>query len=202
MSGLDQRTVRCCIEGFDAANSEDPNLEIDGSPKELAYGRRMAAWLERLDPHAPAEVRLAVRAQHWKIPRDSYPAGRTAYLRWRRDLGRFHAETAGKVMRDCGVEEETVQRVQGIIRKERFRVDPWAQLLEDVACLVFLDHYFEAFAAGQDATGMIRILRKTWGKMSDRARDAALGINYPPGCTGLLDEALEMDRRARRRSGG
>ena len=193
MKVLDDTTMQCCMRGFDAANSEDPNLEPDGTPKELAYALRMSAWLDRLDPHAPAGVRLAVRAQHicrWKIPRGSYPEGRVAYLRWRRELGRFHADTAGEIMRDCGVDEETILRVQATIRKERLRTDQWARLLEDVACLVFLDHYFEPFASTQDRPDMVRILRKTWRKMSRAARREALLISYSSGCASLIKEAL------------
>lgn len=185
--------VRLAMERFDAANKEDPNLEPDGAPKELVYGQRMSAWLDRLDPTAPDEVRLAVRAQHirrWEIPRSSYPTGRRSYLKWRRDLGRFHADLAGLIMRDCGFEEETVTRVQGIIRKDRFKIDPWAQLLEDVACLVFLDHYFGAFAETQEEASMVNILRRTWLKMSKQGQQAALGINYSPRCSALLQQAL------------
>ena len=93
-------------------------------------------------------------------------------------------------MRDCGFEEETVARVQGIIRKERFKIDPWAQLLEDVACLVFLEHYFDSFAETQEESSMINILQRTWRKMSDQGHQAALTINYPPPCSALLKKAL------------
>ncbi len=196
MSNLDEARVRRCMEMFDAANAEDPNRDASGAPKELAYARQMSAWLVRLEPNAPDEVRLAVRAQHirrWEIPRDSYPAGRSAYLAWRRNLGRFHADTAGAIMRDCGVDDDTVLRVQAIIRKERFKTDRLAQLLEDVACLVFLDHYFAPFAGDQAEDSMVHILRKTWKKMSESGRAAALQIEYSPQCQGLLDKALGND---------
>ena len=91
MTESDSTRLRVCMARFDAANAEDPNLDPDGSSKELLYAERMSEWLERLDPRAPVEVRLAVRAQHirrWEIPRGSYPKGRTAYLAWRQDLGR------------------------------------------------------------------------------------------------------------------
>lgn len=192
-SQMHAERMRLCIERFDKANAKDPNRESDGSPKELAYGRRMSAWLERLDPSAPDEVRLAVRAQHiqrWKIPRASYPIGRAAYLKWRRDLGRFHADTAGAIMRDCGFEDGMVARVQGIIRKERFKIDPWAQLLEDVACLVFLEHYFDAFADTQAEASMVNILSRTWRRMSESGQQAALTIDYSPRCATLLKKAL------------
>ena len=193
-SGNDR--VRRCMELFDAANSEDPNEEVGGEPKELIYSRRMSAWLEKLEPNAPDEVRLAVRAQHirrWEIPRNTYPKGRAAYLRWRKDLGRFHADTAGAIMSECGFDRETVARVQAIIRKERFKVDPWTQLLEDVACLVFLEHYFEAFAESQDEGSMVNILRRTWRKMSERGHEAAKNISYSPRCATLLEAALGSD---------
>ena len=193
MNPSEPARLQQCLDLFDAANAEDPNLDASGDPKELVYGRRMSEWLERLDPNAAAEVRLAVRAQHierWKIPRSSYPQGRAAYLRWRRDLGRFHADSAGSIMRACGYGEETVSRVQSIIRKERFKVDPWAQQLEDVACLVFLDHYFEDFAEEQEESSVVNILRRTWLKMSDAGRELALTINYSPKSKALLESAL------------
>lgn len=196
MSNLDGGRLRRCMEMFDASNAEDPNREANGEPKELAYARRMSEWLDRLEPNAPDEVRLAVRAQHirrWEIPRDSYPAGRSAYLSWRRNLGRFHAETAGRIMRDCGFDDAAVLRVQAIIRKERFKTDRLAQLLEDVACLVFLDHYFAPFAADQAEDSMVNILRKTWKKMSEAGREAALQIQYSPECQALLGKALGSD---------
>lgn len=194
MSKPSAERLQECLDRFDAANAEDPRREPDGTPKELAYSRRMSAWLERLAPDASEEVRLAVRAQHirrWEIPRDSYPEGRAAYLEWRRELGAFHADLAGSIMRDCGYAAETVGRVQAVIRKERFKTDPWAQQLEDVACLVFLDHYFDPFVDEQGPDALIKILRRTWLKMSAAGQQAALKIDYTPRCTELLEVALQ-----------
>lgn len=196
MSKPNAERLQECLDRFDAANAADPRREPDGTPKELAYSRRMSAWLERLAPDASEEVRLAVRAQHiqrWEIPRDSYPEGRAAYLKWRRELGVFHADLAGSIMRDCGYAADTVLRVQAIIRKERFKTDPWAQQLEDVACLVFLDHYFEPFVDEQDSETIIKILRRTWLKMSAAGQRAALKIDYTPRCTELLEAALQSE---------
>ncbi|MCY4634714.1 MAG: DUF4202 family protein [Acidobacteria bacterium] len=58
---------RRTVERFDAANTEDPNIELaDGAeqPKELVYARRMTARLDRFRPHAPEAVRLAACCQH------------------------------------------------------------------------------------------------------------------------------------------
>lgn len=187
---------REALARFDRANAEDPRVETaDGAthPKELLYAVRMAAALERFAPDASEVVRLAVRCQHvrrWTVPRGSYPEGRDGYRRWRTDLGRFHAETAGAILREVGYDDAAVGRVQALLRKERLKADPEAQLLEDVACLVFLRHYLAPFAARHDEEKVAGILRKTWRKMSDRGRSAALGIDLPPPLRALVARAV------------
>jgi hypothetical protein len=184
------------LAAIDAANAEDPNGEtVAGKrvPKELAYARRMTAWLDRLAPDASEALRLAVRAQHirrWTVPRDGYPMDRQGYHRWRTALARFHAETAGALLEQAGYDAATVERVGSLIRKERLRTDPEAQALEDVACLVFLESYLADFAGKHDEAKVVDILRKTWRKMSRRGQDAALALDLGPGGRRLLDRAL------------
>ena len=185
------------IADFDAANREDPNRECVGDvdrPKELVYAERMTACLERVAPDAPEPVRLAARSQHirrWTIPRRQYPQGREGYRRWRTDLGRFHAETAGDILRAVGYDEATTRRVQTLLRMERLEADPDVQLLEDVICLVFLQHYLADFAGQHERQKVVDIIRKTWSKMSDRGRDAALALDLPPHVRALMRKAVE-----------
>ena len=144
-------------------------------------------------PEASEALQLAVRCQHiqrWKIQRHDYPEGRTGYKRWRTDLAKFHAETAAAILYDVGYDEDTIHRVQSLVRKERFKVDPEAQTVEDVACLVFLDHYFAAFSEKHDEEKLVDIVRKTWKKMSDKGRAAALGIALPEGLKKVVGKAL------------
>ncbi len=184
------------IDRFDAANAEDPRRESVGGepqPRELVYARRMTAALDRFAPDASEAVRLAARCQHirrWTIPRDRYPEGRDGYRRWRTDLGRFHAETAGAILREVGYDESTVERVAALLRKERLKADPDVQLLEDVICLVFLQHYLADFAAQHDEGKLADILRKTWRKMSDRGRAAALEADLRPELHALVVRAV------------
>jgi hypothetical protein len=144
------------IAQFDAANREDPNRErFEGQehPRELLYAQRMTRWLERLAPDASEALGLAARCQHlcrWQIPRSDYPMDRRGYLQWRSHLARFHAEKAGEILREVGYDEQTIIRVQCLVRKERLKLDPEAQLLEDVICLVFLESYFADFARKHD----------------------------------------------------
>ena len=187
---------REAVARFDSANAEDPNVEtVDGvsHPKELLYAQRMSDALERFAPDASEIVRLAVRCQHirrWTVPRDRYPEGRDGYRRWREGLGRFHAETAGGILREVGYDDETPGRVQALLRKERLKADPEVQLLEDVVCLVFLSHYLAPFAAQHDDEKVAGILQKTWRKMSDRGRTAALGLDLAPDLRALLTRAV------------
>lgn len=187
---------QAAIQRIDAANAEDPNIEsAEGvpQPKELLYSKRMTAALEHLEPKASEAVRLAVRAQHirrWAIPRGDYPKDRSGYRRWRTDLGRFHADTTGQILRETGYDDQTIERVQALLRKERLKVDPECQLLEDVICLVFLEHYSADFIQEHDEAKLINIFRRTWAKMSDRGRDAALRLSLPPPVETLVNKAL------------
>lgn len=184
------------IARFDAANAQDPNKEIvDGVeyPKELLYAQRMSAWLERLAPTASEALQLAARCQHirrWTIPRNEYPMDRAGYKQWRTTLAKFHAETAAEILKEVGYDEETIRRVQGFLRKERLKLDPETQLLEDVICLVFLENYFADFAQQHEQEKLVGVLRKTWRKMSPRGHQAALELTLPANARRLVERAL------------
>ena len=192
----DATRFEAAIARIDAANAEDPNTEqADGEarPKELLYGQRMSAWLERLAPDAGEALRLAARAQHirrWAIPRRDYPMTRTGYLKWRTTLYRFHADAAAGILREVGYDDATVAAVQSLLRKERLRRDADAQCLEDVACLVFLENHLADFAPQYDEQKVLGILRKTWKKMSPGGQAAARRYALPPAARALLDKAL------------
>ncbi|UJR78890.1 DUF4202 domain-containing protein [Sandaracinus amylolyticus] len=172
----DERVERT-LAAIDAVNAADPSRSEDGTPEALVYGRRMSAALAALRPDASDALRIAVRAQHverWKVPRATYPEGRVGYLKWRRELGKMHAERASALMRAEGWDEDTIARVASIVQKQKLASDADAQALEDCACLVFLAHGFDAFAAQHEDAKVIDILRKTWAKMSDQGHAAAL----------------------------
>lgn len=182
---------------IDDANSEDPRVElVDGepAPKELVYGRRMSARLGTFAPDAPESVKLAARAQHvrrWEVPRESYPEGRAGYLKWRTDLYKRHGDIAGEIMSQVGYDSETIDRVRTLLRKRGLKTDPDVQLLEDVICLVFLEHYFHDFAKKHEDDKLIPIVQKTWKKMTERAHEAALRIDYAPGDLDVIERALK-----------
>ncbi len=193
---MDASRFERAFAAIDAANSEDPNVETHEGrayPKELLYGRRMSAWLDRLRPDAPETLRLACRAQHlqrWKVPRDTFPRDRRGYLLWRKQMYDFHAELAAALLREAGYGDAEIERVASLIRKRRLGADPDAQSLEDAACLVFLEYHFPEFAGKTEPEKMAGILRKTWEKMSGPARELAQSLPYPDAVRGLLEKAL------------
>lgn len=77
---------------IDAANGADPHLvAADGQsvPAAVLYGQRMTDMLGRFRPDASDALRIAARGQHierFTIPRETYPAGKAGYFRWRAAL--------------------------------------------------------------------------------------------------------------------
>ena len=189
------------IAAFDRANSEDPNTEtFEGKtyPKELLYAQRMSEMLARYAPEASEAVQLACRAQHiqrCKSPRGDYPMDKKGYMLWRTNLYKFHAETAGALMKEAGYDEEMIARVKTIVGKKELKTNPETQMMEDVVDLVFIEHYMLAFA-GQHADyseeKWILIIKKTWDKMSDRAHEFALAgkIALPEPLVPLILKAV------------
>lgn len=184
------------LHQFDAANKTDPTTEfVDGHqvPKELLYAQRMSDRLNKFYPEAPEELQLAARAQHlcrWRIPRADYPMDREGYLTWRNELKKFHAEMAGEILTDIGYEPSLIERVQSLIQKKRLKRDALSQALEDVVCLVFLEHYFEPFSQKYDEDKLVDILRKTWAKMSDQGHEAAMQLPLSDAAKSLVTKAL------------
>ena len=184
--------LQCALSAIDAANARDPNDET-GEPAELVYGRRMSEALAAFAPDASDPLRIAVRGQHierWLSPRGAFPEGKAGYIAWRNAAKKRHAERLGELMAACGYEEAAIARVGALARKERLRSDSEAQTLEDVACLVFLRHYAENFAAKHEGEKVFDILVKTQRKMSPGARAAGLDFGLPAPILALYRQGL------------
>ncbi len=180
---MSQQAFKQAVTLIDAANSKDPNIETaDGKkwPKELLYSHRMADMLERYKPESDHVIQLAIRGQHiqrWESPRDAYPMDRKGYHQWRTQLYTFHANAVAELMAKAGFDEESLERVRKAVGKKGIKVNKDSQLLEDVASLVFIEHYMLAFAEKHpeyDEEKWINIIRKTWKKMSTDAHEFAL----------------------------
>lgn len=199
---MTQAHYQAAIAAFDRANSEDPNKDTaDGMqyPKELLYAQRMTEMQQRYAPEASEAVKLAVRAQHiqrWKIPRSDYAMDKPGYMLWRTTLYKFHAQTAGTLMKEVGYDDEMIGRVQSIVSKKELKTNPETQLMEDIVDLVFIEHYMMGFATSHpeyDEAKWILIIKKTWNKMSPRAHEFALAgkIKLPEALVPLILKAVK-----------
>jgi hypothetical protein len=121
---------------------------------------------------------------------------RQGYLQWRTGLYKFHAETAGSLMKTVGYDDQTIDSVQAIIGKKGMKINPEAQLMEDVVGLVFIQYYMLGFATSHpeyDEDKWIQIIKKTWQKMSPRAHEFALAgkIQLPEALVPLILKAIQ-----------
>ena len=195
---MNQTPLESIYAAIDAVNRQDPNQELDlegvSVPKEWLYGQRMTQSLERFAPEASLAVRIAARGQHiarWSLPRQDFPMTREGYLRWRTTLYGYHADRLEALMHDAGWSDLVIQSVRKIVQKKSIKSDPEVQLVEDVACLVFLEFYFRAFAKTQAEEKLIPIIQKTWRKMSDEGHAAALKLPFTEAELALIGKALE-----------
>jgi hypothetical protein len=184
------------IAAFRAENSRDPHSIVDAGelrPKELVAAERLAAWVQRLEPEASEALVLASHCQHlrrWEMQRSEFEAGRIGYLTWRKALARFHANQAAEILRSLGYPDELLLAVRQINLKQGLQTNPDVQAMEDALCLSFLEHELVEFADKHPDDKVIDIIRKTWGKMSEKGHRAALALGLPERATALVQQAL------------
>lgn len=206
MSTSSANRLHALIERIDAANAQDPTLEQDGTqriPKELLYGQRMSAMLQAFQPEASVTAQIAVRAQHicrWQLPRTDFPLDRSGYHQWRRALYAFHADTVAALMQQCGFDESTITQVKRSVAKRGIKQEAESQLVEDVAALVFLQHYLAGFHATHpeyDAAKWRDIIGRTWRKMSPQGQCFALEkLTLTQALKQLVVDAIRADDQA------
>ncbi|RJE21621.1 hypothetical protein PHISCL_06027 [Aspergillus sclerotialis] len=157
----------------------------------------MTKYLHQRCPTASETLQLAIRAQHlrrWEVPRDLYPKTKPGYYAWRSYLQKRQAEIAQQICLESGYSQPDAERVAALVRKEGLKQeDEETQVLEDVACLVFLDDRFEEFERGIEEVKVIEILRKTLAKMSKDGRALAGEVvgGLSERARGLVQKALE-----------
>ena len=181
------------VAAIDAANAEDPNTVIVRGrelPLALAHGQLAVEWIERLADQPDEGLRLAARAHHlrrWQVSRDSYPAGRPGYLRWRRDQKARHAADVAEILEAGGYRATEIERVQRLVRREQVE---GAQAVEDAACLVFIETQLASLAARMDHQLMLEVIRKTARKMSASGLELVASMPLDESARALLAEAL------------
>lgn len=180
------------VLAIDEINGDDPN-SCAGQPRAQWQGQRAMAWTIELDPAPSVPVQVAARAHHlrrWDMPRSDFPAGRAGYLRWRRDAKQKHAALVSDVLRAHEWPDTEIDRVGALIERKGLGTDPETQLVEDAACLVFLETQFDEMVDRLGHDHMVQIVAKTLKKMSGEAISAAASIELSAASQAVLQEAI------------
>ena len=176
------RLLEKTIKEFDRINGEDPRRQKVGRKsyaRELIFARKVYAWVERLNPSAPEDIRLAARShtlRRWEIPRNRYRMDIGGYHQWRGATAAHAADAAAEILKRVGYPDVIVREVKRIIAGHRHPSDPDTQLLEDADVLAFLEIKLDDYLVRWDETKVQRILEGTWSKMSPAARGMALNM--------------------------
>jgi len=184
------------LAAIDLLHQGDPTKVIVNTNEianELLYAQQMTTWLNKLTETPSEFAQIAARAQHlcrWLSPRADFEMNRAGYFKWRIAQGKNHAQKAVQVMADNGYDQASCDTVYDIVRKKNIKSDGDTQLMEDAACLVFLEFQFEAFAQSHSDEKIIRIVQKTWAKMSDNGHQLALKLNFSASELALVQQAL------------
>ena len=188
--------LQSALDAIDAANADDPNrIDVRGCsrPKELAHAELACEWVLALAPAASDALMLAARAHHlrrWELPRSESPTGKAGYHRWRRELQARHAALVGEILDEQGSDEETIARVQAIIRKQGLGDDPEVQIFEDALCLVFLETQLGELRERLGDEKLVEVARKTVGKMSEAGLARVADLPLSSADAGLIERAL------------
>lgn len=180
------------------AHNEDPNKHTTSNgtqiPYETHYSQKMESYLSRRSPDASDVLKLAICGQHfrrWEVPRDQFPMTKIGYHSWRTHLKKRQAKLIGEILEQSGYSADDSKRCMALIEKEGLKQgEPEVQVLEDVACLVFLDDQFDEFKEKHDEEKIVTILKKTWVKMSKEGQNMALQIPMTEDCKALIVKAL------------
>ncbi|ABM02487.1 conserved hypothetical protein [Psychromonas ingrahamii 37] len=198
---MSQQIFEQVISLIDAVNGEDPNRESAENkewPKEYLYSQRMSEMLARFKPDADDLLKIAVHGQHiqrWKSPRSDYPTGKQGYHQWRTNLYTFHAESVASLMVQAGYDDTALERVKNAVSKKSIKINPDSQLVEDIASLVFIEHYMLAFAEKHPEYSQekwIGMISKTWKKMSNDGHQFVLAgnIKLPAPLLELIHQSI------------
>lgn len=191
-----KKRYQLAVEAMAAAHKEDPNKTVVGGnevPSEWLYIQRLKGRLQEFKADATEELRLAANCQHfrrWEIARSDYPEGKMGYFHWRTYLAEYQADKVGEILKQAGYPAETTDRLHSLIAKENLHVDNDSQVLEDVVCLVFMEHYLEDFATKNPHLEFKRIILKTMAKMSREGIAEAKKIQFPADIKEIIDQVM------------
>jgi hypothetical protein len=180
--GLSDPRFSGAIARFDEVDAGDPRRARFGEregPLSALHHERVAHWVRDLRPDASEALSLAARCQHlarWETLRADFPDGVLGYKRWRSEAARRSAARAGAILAEVGWDDASARRVGELVTKRGLGRDDEVQVLEDAACLAFLELELDAFAAKHPPERVAGVLDKTLRKMSEEGKARARAL--------------------------
>jgi hypothetical protein len=186
------------LEKIKKSLSEDPRIETildKKGPRDFLFSERVVHWIHRLTQN-PSEPLLLAAWGHdlyrWRLARGKYPMTTPGYHQWRKAQSLLSADETEKILNEEKVSSETAAKVRALILKKNFPKDPDSQILEDADCLAFLELKLENYVDEWEKEGKIaKILIGTLEKMTPKARELALTLNYSEKTVRLIQSALK-----------
>lgn len=159
------------VHVLDKSESEENGILY---PAEWLYSKRMLMILDMINERSSFRLKLAVQCQHlerWGVPRSNYTYDRRGYHEWRRAVMDYQLKRTIETLSITGMQEDDIKWITNVLREQGNKSNPDAQIIMDVACLVFLKWYMEPFSAKHESEKVTDILKKTMRKMSDNGID-------------------------------
>jgi hypothetical protein len=96
----------------------------------------------------------------------------------------------GELLAAVGYDADTIGRVQALVRRDGLGSDAGAQVIEDAACLAFLETQLADVAARMERDHLASVLTKTAAKMSPAALALVAEVPLDESARRLLYEVL------------
>lgn len=170
---MTQKEFDKAVAAICALHHEDRQFETHQGkqvPAEWVYALRMQAALNDYVPGASFALQLAAQCHHlkrWEVARTQFAMNKSGYFMWRQTVLAHQIKLATQALLEAGVEQTECDGVCHILQSKHRNILHEAQLLEDVACAVFVRDYLEPFAAKHPEEKVVDIIRKTLQKVSD-----------------------------------
>jgi len=203
LPGVMHASIASAINQFNTIGSTDPRrllwqgVEV---PRQLGESACLWHYIQQLNPNPSTALQLAAHCQHLRrfaYPREQFSAGRDGYLAWRTHAARQSADESASIMRQCGIDEELVEQVVAIMTKQDRKHRADVQTMEDALCLSFLRLDALGFAGKHDLPQVLKILRRTWLKMSPAGHGLALRESFAEPLGHILTELATEPKTVR-----
>lgn len=168
----DELYKKAC-EAINEAHSKDTNKEIvDGTEiaVELIYSQRMLKVLTEFSVDADYKMKLAAQCQHferWSVLRNIYPMDKKGYYQWRKAIMEYQLKRTAEVLTLSGISQKDIHNISDILLNRGKKEHAEGQVMEDVACIVFVEWYLPVFAVKHEPEKVIDIVKKTVKKISE-----------------------------------